>query len=568
MTDQNKPTPMLDFSTQNENVLRPKRARIPITRVFTSALFAVLILFVLVTLLAYFRLFDFRIILSDITEKSVPSMAISSQIYSQVNTLTYLSEGLARAPSDATRRITEKRINEQIAVIRSLANEEFSDPYLQVQLSALSLELDELNDLIKLRLLSEKMLREKQQSMYRLYDQTLNLAEKDAKLNIDSGRFTWTLTVSDIVALAGKATSLNRLHVIRQIAEQISIKLVLLEIQVSELSTSQRATAKQLTSSLREILVGESGLISLQIEQLQISGRSTGRGNFVRNLILDYASLAELQSYQINASVISETQIANAQVKEQIRIIGVASVIAILFLIAVVFYLRNRVVLRLNKLKIRVENRLEGRKSPIRIGGNDEISDISHTFDLFAKTIEEQNKILHDLSLSDGLTGIANRRSLDERLLYEIKQARRHKWSVSVLLIDVDFFKLYNDKYGHNNGDECLKRIAKVLNQQMQRNGDFVARFGGEEFVCILPDTQQHGASSVAQILLEEISAENILHEFSTVAQHVTVSIGVATCNYDQSENVGPLLLLKMADQALYGAKANGRNQFVCFDDK
>ena len=187
----------------------------------------------------------------------------------------------------------------------------------------------------------------------------------------------------------------------------------------------------------------------------------------MRNLILDYSGLAEFQSSQINAGVVQETQRTNAQVQRQIFIIGVAALIAIGFLVSVVYFLQTRVVRRLYKLNRRVLFRLEGKDANIYVGGNDEISDIDRTFDLFAQTIEDQNHRLHELSLSDGLTGIANRRALDDKLLHEIRLAIRQRWHLSVLLIDVDFFKLYNDHYGHNNGDICLKHIAQTLKNNL-----------------------------------------------------------------------------------------------------
>lgn len=557
-----QPKPLIEVGVSPATVVGKRKTRLPITRVFTSALVIILALFIIISALSFIRLQDFRFILSDIVEKSVPNMAISHQIYSQVNSLTFMSERLANASSDATRRLASRQITDQLSQLRALAQEQNSDPHLLVQLQALSLEFSELNELIELRLKSEKALNQQQLALYQLYDQAIQLAGKTTESE-SSTQYSWTLYVSDLVALAGQANNMKRLHLIRQLAEQISVKLALLDTQIVRLKIADRDTARAISTSLRNILIGENGLIALQVERLQITGRATGRGNFVRNLIIDYAGLAEYQSFQINSSVINESQSTNEQVQKQVQLIGIASIVAITVIFAVTFFLHSRVVNRLNKLNQRVQYRLDGRDSPIYVGGNDEISDIGKTFDLFAKTVEEQNKILHDLSLSDGLTGIANRRALDERLLHEVKQSKRHKWPVSVLLIDVDFFKLYNDNYGHDQGDECLRHVAMTLNEQMQRNGDFLARYGGEEFVCILPDTGTEGAEYVGQILLERIQDKNIVHEYSSVAPHVTVSIGIATLYPDSSDMSGPQVLLKLADNALYEAKKQGRNRLV-----
>lgn len=560
-------SPLIDAKISQAAAQTEKKARLPITRVFSTALIIILALFIAISVLSYVRLKDFRVLLSDIVGKSVPSITLSSQIYNQVNSLTFMAERLTNASSEATRRVAMSQISQQLLQLKSLAQSQQSEQHLQVQLNALNLEFRELDELIKLRLASEKVLKEKQQALYALYDRATNLADMNSLALDSNNQYSWTLNISGLVALAGSTFSMNRLHMLRQVGEQISTKLALLDTQVKQLEQPDQAVAGELSIGLRQLLLDENGLIALQVERLQIAGRAIGRGNFVRNLVIDYTGLAEYQAFKINAAVIAESQQAQTRVIAQVRLIGLVSIVAIAVILLVTFFLQSRVVNRLNKLNKRVRLRLDGKKSGAFIDGNDEISDIGQTFDLFAETVEEQNKILHDLSLSDGLTGIANRRAFDERLLDEFKQAQRHKWPLSVHLIDVDYFKAYNDKYGHDGGDECLKRIAMTLDEQMKRNGDFVARYGGEEFACILPDTDSKGAEHVAQILLDSISLKNIIHEKSDVAPHVTVSIGIATLLQADIEKIAPTALLKQADQALYRAKEQGRNRLVRAQD-
>ena len=177
------------------------------------------------------------------------------------------------------------------------------------------------------------------------------------------------------------------------------------------------------------------------------------------------------------------------------------------------------------------------------------------------KQLEEANAILKQLSAQDGLTGIANRRHFDEELDREWKRAMRSDASLSLIMIDIDTFKLYNDLYGHQHGDECLKKVAAALRDGLKRSGDLCARYGGEEFAVILPDTQPEGAARVAEALREGVAALRLPHARSTVSRIVTVSLGVSSMvPSDENE---PASLIARADEALYLAKQSGRNR-VC----
>ena len=143
--------------------------------------------------------------------------------------------------------------------------------------------------------------------------------------------------------------------------------------------------------------------------------------------------------------------------------------------------------------------------------------------------LEESNEELQKLSSLDGLTGIANRRRLDEFLQSECLRSARDNNILSLLLIDIDFFKPYNDNYGHLAGDGCLRKVATALSDIVNRPADLVARYGGEEFGVILPNTDTKGASKLAETLCKKIKALAILHEHSEAGKYVTISIGVAS---------------------------------------
>jgi len=175
------------------------------------------------------------------------------------------------------------------------------------------------------------------------------------------------------------------------------------------------------------------------------------------------------------------------------------------------------------------------------------------------KELAEANKILEKLSSLDGLTGVPNRRRFDEVLKQEWQRAIRHSTAISLIMLDIDFFKLYNDTYGHQGGDECLKRVAKALESTARRETDTVARYGGEEFAVILPETGSRGAREVAEALRASVEGLNIPHESSKVSDFVTISVGVAT--WLPEKGSVPEDLLGAADEALYKSKENGRNR-------
>jgi two-component system chemotaxis family response regulator WspR len=172
--------------------------------------------------------------------------------------------------------------------------------------------------------------------------------------------------------------------------------------------------------------------------------------------------------------------------------------------------------------------------------------------------LAEANLALQKLSSLDGLTGIANRRSFDETLQKEWKRSIRGEKSIGLIMLDIDFFKLYNDHYGHQGGDDCLKRVAKGLESAIHRETDFLARYGGEEFSTVLPDTDLNGAIKVAEEMRLTIKDLRIEHAKSKVTDIVSISIGVATVIPLQGMN--PEILITAADQALYKAKDEGRD--------
>jgi len=184
------------------------------------------------------------------------------------------------------------------------------------------------------------------------------------------------------------------------------------------------------------------------------------------------------------------------------------------------------------------------------------ISDMRHQ-------LQQANHELRMMAVKDGLTGIANRRHFDEVLTKELKRAMRSGTPVSLVMCDIDFFKPYNDNYGHQAGDDCLKYVARTMAKVSKRPGDLVARYGGEEFGVILPETDLAGVQVIAEAVRAAVDQLNLSHNYSLATDHVTISCGVATVSpsIDDDITVMAKQLIKTADKGLYQAKDQGRNQ-------
>jgi diguanylate cyclase (GGDEF)-like protein/PAS domain S-box-containing protein len=177
---------------------------------------------------------------------------------------------------------------------------------------------------------------------------------------------------------------------------------------------------------------------------------------------------------------------------------------------------------------------------------------------------ERVNRALREMAMQDSLTGLPNRRHFDAALAQEFKRAARDNTELSLIMIDLDHFKGFNDMYGHPAGDECLRRVSEAIAGVPQRPADLVARYGGEELAVLLPNTGAEGAEMVAGLLRNAVCGLRLPHAASP-AQVVTVSCGVASFSPDSDPQV-PVMLIERADQALYRAKLNGRNRVVLYE--
>jgi diguanylate cyclase (GGDEF)-like protein len=196
-----------------------------------------------------------------------------------------------------------------------------------------------------------------------------------------------------------------------------------------------------------------------------------------------------------------------------------------------------------------------------------ELSDLTGSLRDRNRQLRDARRRLSDLANIDELTGLGNRRLVNNVLAEEINRARRGDAELSVILLDVDYFKNYNDTYGHPAGDEVLQRLADLMQRATTRAGEVVARYGGEEFILVLPGASHESVRRTASRLQELVVLEHIPHKSSQVADHITISQGLVTVRPQPDDGIEPADLIKAADKALYDAKGAGRNAIAIAEE-
>jgi diguanylate cyclase (GGDEF)-like protein len=407
-------------------------------------------------------------------------------------------------------------------------------------------------------------LREKQQSLLQsLYELTQALSdEKGSEL---SPAYSALQTAIGFTSLALSSEKHGQLHRLNESAQAAFEQAKGLAISPQEQQLIDQAIQVSKTVfALREpvLLNARATLAAARNARASAQRLSVGSYNYFKT-VKDSAEQA--------------TAAHKRNVNQALIIIFLVSLVFIISTLLIIWFIRQHVVQRLNKLSTAMAMHVEGKEMQIPAQGDDEIAEMGNAFSVFVlarhfaeadlvkarketEAINAQllalNKSLEKMSLEDGLTQIANRRCFDERYLSEWRRAERIGVSISIIMLDVDFFKSFNDQYGHPLGDSCLVQVAQTLRQSLRREGDFVARYGGEEFIVLLLGYSQQEAAEVANRLLSAVEQQAIVHETNPKGI-VTVSLGVATTtptiemNHEQ--------LIRQADEALYQAKKLGR---------
>ncbi|WP_133468722.1 diguanylate cyclase [Paraglaciecola marina] len=523
--------------------------RISLVTVFSLGFMSIMFVFILLSYFTFSRLLSFESTLTKVSETSLPHIIKINQLHTQAATLLESTDILSQSSSNASKRLAKKQLQSNLLNTRKAAKEIFKNEFLDTQLNTIAVELEEFSELIDERQKTRDNIELLRGQLYELNEQVVSIKD-DTSAN-------WTLIFSQAIVNVGKALNENKLQQVRFLFKQLKQQLN------SIYEDKNTGIEQQLTSKLKSLLFGESGLEVLKIQSLRLAGRTIGKANFVQSLIQDYVTQLGFVTNETEQRVSQQVSSSAVETQEQTQLIGLILIGGVVFLFIISFVFQQRVLKRISIFNQIVLTKAQGNDHHTQLYGNDEITDLAKTFKEFTQTIELQKEKLEHLSMSDGLTGIANRRALDIRLKHDIELAMREKYSVSVLLMDIDNFKLFNDNYGHSAGDKCLKDISRIISEALQRESDFVARYGGEEFICVLPRTSIEGAQELAIHIINKLKAEALPHHYSDVSKHVTLSIGIKTTSANESTTSE--LLIKQADEALYAAKKAGKNRYSLY---
>jgi diguanylate cyclase (GGDEF)-like protein len=553
------------LEVQQENIIKLSNTngrRSSLATIIYCAFIGIVFLFMTAMALSYYRIISFQSVLSNITNDVLPEIVHSTDFHNQINNLFYLHSQLVNANNQASLRIAKNSIEDKLQYIDKQITSRDSNAYLSTQFKVITHEFSNLYDLIKQHLYLREKIQMGQNQMFILHESMFKLLLQSSQKNSDNiATMMWVLTYSEIVTLTNRGLTTRRLQSVRQTQRQVNSKIDSLKQNLISLPLSEQKKAQALTTQLQQLWINEDGLLLLKLKEMRIIGRVIGRGNFVKNLLGDFSRVAEFKTYRINEEISKKTIAISDDVATEIKLLSFASLIMLFFIFWLIHFIKNRFIERVVTLKKSVLARHEGKDTKFDISGNDEITDIAKAVNSFAEQLEDQKQTLHDLSLTDGLTGLPNRRAMDQRLSHDLHMVKRNQSSVTVMLIDIDFFKKYNDLYGHLAGDDCLKTISTLLLRCKKRASDFVARYGGEEFLFILPCTNQPDAHKFAENIIAQVNRLKIKHHGSNIADYVTLSIGMATLSHQSNLDISTVL--GKADNALYDAKKTGRNR-IC----
>jgi diguanylate cyclase (GGDEF)-like protein len=530
-----------------------KGARISLVKVFSAGLVGILTIFILLSYFTFTRLLSFESTLTDVSDKSLPNLIQISKLYSQAATLLESTELLSKSSSDAAKRLAERKLQVNLINIRKAAQEIFANEFLDTQLNTVAIELDEFSALIEDRLQTIDNIELLRIQMYQLNAKAINIETQSSS--------EWKLGFSQVSVNVSRALHEKKLQRVRFLFARL--KKQLNQLNAISAQGKYNAVRLQLTNQFKTLLFSENGMEASKIKSLTLEGRALGRENFVHNLIEDYVAQLGFVTNETEQNITEQVAASVDDMKKQTHLIRFILIGGVVFLLIIVVLFQKRVLKRLSVFNQIVRSETQGIEYQILLNGNDEITDLAEAFKEFTQTIEKQKQKLEQLSMSDGLTGIANRRALDIRLKHDIELSIRQKSNIAILLMDIDCFKLYNDNYGHSAGDQCLKDISKIICESLHRDSDFAARYGGEEFVCVLPNTDTKGAKEIAAHIIEKLQHTALPHKYSNVADYVTMSIGIATSQHNHL--LTSEAIIRQADTALYAAKKTGKNTYILY---
>lgn len=523
-----------------------------------------IVLFIGVGSLLQTRLEQTQLILNDLTFNTIPAMTNANQSAIKSSELFSALELLTSSNTPVERRIAELEVNKKLNETQEQASKvSYSQNEFRL-LKTIQEEMNNLNILIDTKLDIADQITKKQKVLSELKYQADSVYKENTRQTplekIQKAK--WQIAFLELMTLAYRVEDTDRLDQLKEIKLTIELELSHLESTVEETSPALEKQVSPLNTAITELLMSDQGLLNLQANHLKMIGRTRGREYFIRNLISDYSNVANQFSLNKNKYLKDEVlTLSNGMYTQEAWFMG--GFILLAAMICTILALYTHAIKRLRILTRKIRNMTT--EPILSHSSKDEIDELFHAFDQFSDTINTQNQRLETLSLTDSLTNIANRRAFDRRLFYELSNDRTLQIDLSVVLIDVDFFKQYNDTYGHVSGDEALQKIAMMLSHTIQSSTNLIARYGGEEFVAILPNKTAKESNLVAQNIMQAIRLANIKHSMSEISDRITISIGIVTRAKGEISDIDTLM--KKADMALYYSKNQGRNQATHIDD-
>jgi diguanylate cyclase (GGDEF)-like protein len=522
-----------------------------------------LLLFVSVGYVLQTRLEQTQSILNDLTLNTIPAMNNATRSALKSGELMSALESLTSATTPAERRIAELEVTEKLKALEKETSKITDNQTVIMLLKTTQEETEHLNVLIDQKLDLAYKIKVNLKKIWDLKIEADQITPPTNILPLEQTYFMqWQIALLQTLSFAYKIENTERLSDLQEIHRLLELNLQNMDVVSTNLAAPLKKQVEQINTDLRCILSDPENLAEQQANYLRIIGRTRGREHFIHNMISDYSNITNQQSLveynNLNGKIASLAQGMTTQ-----KIWFICGFILLSTMIIATLGLYSYAVKRLRTLTQKINLMTKG--SHNLPSNRDEIDELFQAFDEFSNTINTQTRRLESLSLTDSLTNIANRRAFDQRLLVELSSDKSSRYDLSILLIDVDYFKQYNDTYGHISGDEALQKIASSLESIINKETDLLARYGGEEFVVILPNKSAKQAEVIAQQMKQVIGLANIEHKTSKIADAITVSIGIVTRVKNGKTDTDTLM--KNADIALYHSKAQGRDQATHIDN-
>lgn len=539
-----------------------KQSRLSLGKQLSVLMLVVLLLFISVGFVLQTRLEQTQLVLNDLTLTTIPAMNSSTRGVLQSSELLLALESLTSARSPAERRIAELEVQKKID--ESTKDIGYKNQTEILLLKSIREETISLNQLIDQKLDLANQINIDLNSLWDLKKHAEYIKIKqDKSEEKDRNQLTqWKIAFLEVISLAYHIKTTERLSDLQEIHRNLEHHLNVLDSVETTLSEKNKVITQSINANLRDILSDPENLTEMRANYLRVMGRARGREHFIRNMISDYSNITNQLSLNEHKNLQTKAaELAQGMHNQKTWFISGFLLLAGMVIATLAFY--SNAIKRLKKLTRKIHRMTEDSNDNTLY--MDEIDELFQAFEGFSQTIDMQKQRLEALSLTDSLTNIANRRAFDLHLFEQLAIQKNGPYDLSVLLIDVDFFKQYNDYYGHISGDEALQKIAAILDSTIDKKTDLIARYGGEEFVVILSGKNAADAKQFAQKMQQALNLANIEHADSQAFSIVTISIGIVTIH--QGETTDTDTLMKKADTALYHSKHHGRNRATHFND-